>query len=140
LEWSPWAVHHSVARDHVHHADARVGLTLFPTAEFGTVCSLDFLEHHTPEDGQAIIAQIARVTKLGGLSLHLIGAANPDHPTDCDTEPSHLNHEPLSWYDAAFREAGFRRRPELAKAVANHPAWAATDWAARWVAFWKAGA
>ena len=137
IEWSDDAAAHKVADDDDYiHADARIAIAGFPRRRFGTIVSLDFLEHHEPHDSEALIAGIARITAPTGYSIHLVGAHNPDEDISRHTEdPTHQNHEPLDWYVDRFLDYGFVFDADRTAHIRAVPAWSRTDWAGRFLVF-----
>lgn len=120
------------------HQDARAMLSSWLAHFFGTVTSLDFLEHFEPEETETIIREVYRVTRPAGLSAHLVGAHNPkDSLSNHMSDPTHRNHNPLAWYREAFQAAGFVYDAIRTQDLNANPAWRGTDWNGRWLVFTK---
>jgi SAM-dependent methyltransferase len=137
IEWSPFAFMHNVAPEGSYFwGDARsLG---FADATFNTVVSLDFLEHHVPEDTIRCLQEMDRVLRPGGFSVHLIGAVNPSEDLSLHkSDPTHQNHEPLGWYIQQMHRAGWDDEPELTADLRAQPAWVNTDWRGRMVVLHK---
>lgn len=136
VDWSPYATERAVVPDRVHRADGRA--LPFAARAFGTVVSLDYLEHFTPDGTTAAIAEIDRVLRPGGHTVHLVGAHNPAEDVSRHlSDPTHANHEQLEWYAGRFEALGYRRAAVLEQSLNEHPAWRSTDWRGRWLAFAK---
>lgn len=134
IEWSDYAAAERVSR-HVVHADARTMREHFRAWAFGTVVSLDFLEHFPPEETRHLLGEMATLIKPGGYMVHLIGALNPGADLAMhESDPSHVNHEALPWYIGAIEQAaGCTVVPALTEAINKLPAWVDSDWNGRMI-------
>lgn len=133
IEWSEWATDNKVSPN-VERGDARA--LPYTDRMFTTIVSLDLLEHFEPEQSQQVMREMVRVSRAGALHVHLIGAYDPQ--TDLSqhlSDPTHVNHEPLSWYVNAFAALGVTLDPVLTTILQTHPVFAPTDWAGRILAF-----
>lgn len=136
VEWSEYATARTVGEGQVWRHDAR--RLPFADAWYGTVVSLDFLEHHIPADTVRCLREMDRVLQPGGWSVHLIGAHNPTEDLSRHrSDPTHLNHLALDWYLAEMRSLGWGDEPDLTIDLNQEPAWAQTDWNGRMVVFRK---
>lgn len=132
IEWSDYAAAHKVAcADDYIHADARVALNWLPGSSFGTVTSLDFLEHFEPTETRYLLYQMMRVLAPGGWMVHLVGA--PDASPTYHTDPTHQNSQPLTWYLEQLAALGMRVDDTITQHLAACPPWCTTDWAGRFV-------
>jgi SAM-dependent methyltransferase len=133
VEWSAWATAHAVT-PRLFRGDIRHLENLFEPGSFGTVTSLDVLEHFLPADTERVIEQAITVSRPQCVHVHLVGAHNPAEDLSRHTsDPTHRNHEPLGWYFAAYERRGFVIRRDLIAKLAAIPAWANTDWSGRWL-------
>jgi SAM-dependent methyltransferase len=135
VEYSAYAVAHKRARTLVH-AD---GLHLpVPDAWAGSTLSMDYLEHFTPTGPASTVTairELARVTRPGGFSLHLIGWPMPGNEDGHYNDPSHLNHNFIAWYRRMFALVGFEFHPRATRMANLHPIWKNGPWRGRWQAF-----
>lgn len=140
IEWSDYCAANRVT-GFFTQADARNARDLFGVWSFGTVITLDFLEHLPPADGVKMIATIGELTRPQGWGVHVIGAHNPADDLSAHlSDPTHVNHEPLAWYLAAFSANGFTVDEERTAAIRLVPAWKETDWNGRIFVLRKTGA
>lgn len=132
IEWSKYAWQRRV-HPNIERQDAR--RLSFANGCFGTVVSLDLLEHFEPADTLKVIDEMLRVAKSQALFVHVIGAHNPNEDISRHLEdPTHANHEPLEWYVDAFRRKGAMLDEVLTQSLQHHPIFSPTDWAGRIVA------
>jgi SAM-dependent methyltransferase len=131
VEWSGYAYANRVTQ-HLRRGDARK--LPFADEEYGTVTSLDLLEHFTPPETELVLQEMKRVSRRGAAMVHVIGAHNPQEDLSRHLEdPSHANHEPLGWYLDRFAELGFFVHERLTQSVRALPAIVNTDWVGRTV-------
>lgn len=139
IEWSPYATEHAVCGPAMMRADLRTIADLWIPEYFGTVTSLDVLEHFDPAQTIAVLRALDTVLAPEGWQIHLVGAA----PAKGDSsghwdDPTHRNHQPLRWYREQFVALGYRQDEPREELLNTHPAWSATDWCGRWLVYRKA--
>lgn len=138
FEWSSYAHERSVSPTAVQ-GDARELLVHLGEASVGTLISMDFLEHFTPGETEDLIVQMSHVVLSEGVSIHLIGWHDPEGDLDAHmSDPTHLNHEPISWYEAVFQRHHHTLLSTMTRELNQHPAWRDNDWNGRWLAFQRA--
>ncbi len=131
VEWSAYATARA-ATDRMVRADGR--RLPFRDGAFGTVVSMDYLEHFTPVDTIFAVEELHRVCRPGGMQVHLIGWHHPRHDLDRHlSDPTHRNHASVRWYLNAFTRLGYAQDKALSRAINLHPLWRDTDWRGRWV-------
>jgi SAM-dependent methyltransferase len=136
-EWSAYAVKRAVT-DRMVQADARELHQHFTPGTFGTVTSMDLLEHLEPADTERVIDEIAALLVPGGWSVNLVGWHNPTHDLAAHmSDPTHRNHEPIRWYLRAFWARGFTLDRPRTRDLNLHPVWAESDWRGRWIVMQK---
>lgn len=140
IDWSPYATTNSVAPGRVLRMDGKA--LLFRDGAFGSVVSLDYLEHHAMFEVLTALGESVRVLRPGGLALHLIGidaaAGEPGPSTGHGGDRSHQWSASLGWYREQFERLGLVTDEALCAELNAVPAWTATDWNGRWWAGRKA--
>lgn len=135
-EWSAYAYERRVCGDAMVHADGRA--LPWSAGTFGCVTSMDYLEHFPPDGTRDAITECDRVLRPGGYQVHLVGAHNPrDHLSVHMSDPTHQNHETLTWYLDAFQALGYAVEWDLTHALNTHAVWRETDWNGRWIVLSK---
>lgn len=131
IDWSPWASSRFVS-DACIRADAR-DIPYSPRS-FGTVVSLDLLEHFDEDNTRRVLREMRNMLKPKGWMVHLVGARNADDDTNKHmSDPTHANHQPLDWYKSEIRKLGFRIDDNATYEISINPAWASTDWRNRFI-------
>ena len=138
VEWSAYAVEHTVAHPNIWQADVRDLARAFGEGLFRTVISMDLLEHFAPAETERVIAELGRVCSVDGVQVHLIGWPLPGREDGHYSDPSHVNHTPIGWYRRAFAAAGWRLDKERTRALNLHPGWRRTAWCGRWQVYRRA--
>lgn len=129
-EWSAYATRLAVGTSpRMVRADGRA--LPFADASFETLISLDFVEHVEVLDLDALAAELVRVTKPGGVQLHLIGT--PEHDVLHFGDRTHVAHLPLSAWRLVFIRAGLAEAPTLTEML--NDADGLHEWRGRWLAF-----
>lgn len=125
LEWSEYATLNAICQNTVR-ADGRH----IPLADntFGTITSLDFLEHFEPEETRSVMRELIRVQRPGGLQVHLVGHGEEKGHYD---DPTHRNHEGLEWYVHEFRLLGYTVDWNRVGSLNRIPTLG--DWQGRWL-------
>lgn len=99
LDFSEYAVTHAdpLARDNCYHGSLASEFPAKLPARFDLVTCMEVVEHMSPEDGKAAIANLCKVTDT------VIFCSTPDDYLD----PTHINVQQREYWAACFAENGF---------------------------------
>ena len=130
LDISEFATQNTQGRNTVR-GDGRV--LPFGGRVFGTLVSMDFLEHLNEVDCVAAVREQHRVLKAYGVGLHLVGCHTDENPEVNASDFSHRNHQDIVWYRTVFRENGFIVDEAWTQLLNEFRVWKNTDWNGRWL-------